>query len=115
MEFLIGILFGIIIGMVLHYIVLSNMKMNQNKTENSTGEWDLFSKTPIKEKHLEPQDICYEGGFADTTECYECGNTGLYWDNNSGICRNCGGDLIDAGAAKWDIKDGMYQWVKPNQ
>ena len=63
--------------------------------------------------HISPSAWRYKGGFADITECQDCGSTGFYWDQHPvNPCRSCGGNIREVGAAKWERIDGVYQWVK---
>tara|TARA_R110000796_G_scaffold248124_2_gene374560 strand:- start:14796 stop:15101 length:306 start_codon:yes stop_codon:yes gene_type:complete len=83
--------------------------------DTSSNE-DKKVTTKIHEKHLRPKYYGYNGGYANTTKCNSCGLTGLYEDAHpANPCRKCGGKRVKNGAAKWDVKDGLYQWINSSR
>jgi len=61
---------------------------------------------------IEPRYYGYGGGFASTTKCIDCGRTALREDQHtSNPCHECGGKVIDDGAAKWNGS----KWIKTKQ
>lgn len=68
---------------------------------------------PVMPGHLRPIYQNYKRGcFNSINSCKSCGLIGLREDLRLfEPCRNCGGEVQRHVAAKWEIKDGLFQWV----
>ena len=73
---------------------------------------DIYSEN-VKEVNKNVTQIApyyhgYRGGFSSITICNTCGRTALREDQHPvDPCSECGGKILDSGAAKWNGK----QWI----
>ena len=68
---------------------------------------------PTMPGHLRPEYSGHKRGmYNNVNKCDSCGLIGLYNDMHIvDPCGLCGGKVIRSGAARWEIVDGMWQWV----
>lgn len=66
----------------------------------------------IHPKNIRPGYYGYHGGFWKVNKCYECGLTGMYEDLHAvSCCPDCGGNVTEYTAAKWEKDGDTYRWV----
>jgi hypothetical protein len=101
---------GILIFLFVTVIYFINSGMQNNKfyiPEDHHSE--KVREVNRKVTQIAPYYHRYKGGFSNITRCNTCGRTALREDQHPAeCCPECGGNVLDYGAAKWD----GTQWNK---